>query len=68
MLLVTIFYLSGDLRNVAAKNSAAMGGVLKLYEDCLRSEEGIRYRRSGYWSKSSDDSYNDLWKVLKKMS
>lgn len=28
-----------------------MDGVLKLYEDCLRSEEGIRYRRS--WIKDA---------------
>jgi hypothetical protein len=28
-----------------------MDGVLKLYEDCLRSEEGIRYRRN-FWAKS----------------
>ncbi|CAG2112654.1 unnamed protein product [Medioppia subpectinata] len=45
----------GNLRNVAAKSNVAMGGVLKLYEDCLRSEEGIRYRRN-YWSKSVDAS------------
>lgn len=23
------------------------GTIVRLYEDCLRSEEGIRYRRSG---------------------
>ncbi|CAG2168753.1 unnamed protein product [Oppiella nova] len=55
----------GNLRNVAAKSSVAMGGVLKLYEDCLRSEEGIRYRRN-YWSKSSDktNKISDISKII----
>lgn len=60
----TDYHNSGNLKNVAAKNSAAMGGVLKLYEDCLRSEEGIRYRRN-FWSRNSGSDY-DLLKILKK--
>lgn len=38
--------LSGSLRKVQTKGVDA-SSIVRLYEDCLRAEEGIRYRRSG---------------------
>jgi hypothetical protein len=46
-----------------------MDGVLKLYEDCLRSEEGIRYRRS-FWANSLNkikDRNEHYFQILSKL-